>query len=201
MSRRARAAVARPAGGDRTFTTLAGLVLLALGVLVVLLGAGVFGVNRARRPLLDPMVVSWITGHVAVFRVIAIVGGILLAILGLVGALRSVRPEPRSDVLLSERPGERLVVEHAAFCDAVTADAEQIAGVTRVRARLVGDRRRPALRLSLWLEDGTDVRDVWAEIDGRVLARARRAFGVSALPTAVRLELEAAAPAAPPRVS
>lgn len=53
MSRRSRAAVARSAAGDRTLVVLSGLVLLAVGVLVVLLGAGVFGSNRAQRPLFD----------------------------------------------------------------------------------------------------------------------------------------------------
>jgi len=193
VSRRSRAAVARPAGPDRTLTTLAGLLLLAAGVLVVLLGARVFGVNRAQRPLVDPLVVLWITEHVAAFRAIAIVGGALLGLLGLVWALRALRPEPRPDVLLSDRPEGRLTVEHAAICDAVRRDAEQIAGVSRARVRMVGDPRRPALRLALWLDEGTDVRDVWADVDGRVLARARRAFAVSALPTAVRLELDATA--------
>ena len=50
VSRRSRAAVARSAAGDRTLVLLSGLVLLAVGVLVVLLGAGIFGVNRAQRP-------------------------------------------------------------------------------------------------------------------------------------------------------
>ncbi len=50
MSRRSRAAVARSTASDRTLVLLSGLVLLVAGVLVVLLGQGTFGVNRAQRP-------------------------------------------------------------------------------------------------------------------------------------------------------
>jgi len=197
VSRRSRAAVARSAGGDRTLTTLIGLVLLVVGVLAVLLGYGVFGQYRAQRPVLDPLVMAWIDTHPTAFRWIALGVGVLLLVLGLVWALRSLRPEPRPDVLMSDAPGERLLVEHGAIADAIRYDAESIDGVSRARVRLVGTEHRPALRMSLSLEEGTDVRDVWADVDGRVLARARQAFGVSALPTAVRLELDATDSSAP----
>jgi enamine deaminase RidA (YjgF/YER057c/UK114 family) len=118
---------------------------------------------------------------------------------GLTWAVRSLRPEPRPDVLLSGVPGRRLTVEHSAIADAVRGDAEAIHGVSRARVRLVGDELRPALRMTLWLVEDADVRDVWAEVDGRVLARARQAFAVDALPTAIRIELDAAA-AKTPRV-
>lgn len=197
MSRRSRAAVARSAAGDRTLVVLSGLVLLALGVLVVLLGAGVFGSNRAQRPLFDPVVTGWVGQNVDLTRWIAIAAGIVLLVVGLIWAVRSLRPEPRPDVLLSETPGERLTVDHSAIADAVRHDAEAIDGVSRARVRMVGTERKPALRMSLWLVEGTDVRDVWADIDGRVLARARQAFSVDALPTAVRLELDAKAAQSP----
>lgn len=197
MSRRSRAAVGPSAARDRALTTLLGLVLLALGVLVVLLGTGVFGVFRAQRPVVDPIVAVWTASHVPLTRLLLVVGGLVLLVLGLVWAVRALRPEPRPDVLLDDTPGTRLRVRHTAVCEAVRADAETVPGVARARARMVGEEARPALRLALWLEEGTDVRDVWAEVDGRVLARARRAFEVSALPAAVRIELEADAVQSP----
>jgi hypothetical protein len=124
----------------------------------------------------------------------------VLFLVGIWWTLRSLRPEPRPDVSLSELPGERLTVEHSAICDAVRHDAETITGVSRARVRLVGTPIRPALRIALTLVEGTDVRDVWADLDGRVLARAREAFAVSALPTAVRLELDASSAPTPARV-
>ncbi|PVZ14205.1 alkaline shock response membrane anchor protein AmaP [Actinomycetospora cinnamomea] len=200
MSRRSRAAVARSAGGDRTLTVVLGLVLVAAAVLALLVGYGVFGVFRAQRPLIDPLLVEWVTAHTGATRWIAVGIGVVLFLLGLWWTLRSLRPEPRPDVSLSEVPGERLTVEHSAICDAVRADAETIDGVSRARVRLVGGPQRPALRIALTLVEGTDVRDVWADLDGRVLARAREAFSVSALPTAVRLELDATSAPTPARV-
>ena len=193
MSRRSRAAVARSTAYDRTLVLLSGLVLLAAGVLVVLLGQGTFGVNRAQRPVVDPQVSAWISANATSARWIAVGVGVVLLIVGLTWAVRSLRPEPRPDVLLSDVPGQRLTVEHSAIADAVRGDAESIDGVSRARVRLVGDERRPALRMTLWLVEDADVREVWAEVDGRVLARARQAFAVDALPTAVRIELDAAA--------
>jgi hypothetical protein len=200
VSRRSRAAVARSAGGDRTLTTVLGLVLVAASVLALLVGFGVFGSFRAQRPVIDPMIVEWVSMHATAARWIAIGIGVVLFLIGLWWTLRSLRPEPRPDASLSELPGERLTVEHAAICDAIRHDAELIGGVSRARARLVGTPQKPALRLSLTLVEGTDVRDVWADLDGRVLARAREAFAVSALPTAVRLELDATSAPTPARV-
>lgn len=200
MSRRSRAAVARSAGRDRTLTTILGLVLVAVAVLALLVGAGVLGDFRAQRPLIDPIAVQWVTDHAGATRWIAVGIGVVLFVAGLWWTLRSLRPEPRPDVSLSEVPGERLTVEHAAICDAVRQDAETIGGVSRARVRLVGTPMRPALRIALTMVEGSDVRDVWAELDGRVLARAREAFSVSALPTAVRLELDASSAPTPARV-
>lgn len=197
MSRRSRAAVARSTASDRTLVVLSGLVLLALGLLVVLLGQGVFGTYRAQRPLIDPEISGWIAANATASRWIAIGGGVVLVVLGLTWAARSLRPERRPDVLLSDVPGSRLSVEHSAIADAVRADAESIDGVSRARVRLVGNERRPAMRVTLWLTEDADVRDVWAEVDGRVLARARRALAVDAIPTAMRIELDAAATTTP----
>jgi hypothetical protein len=197
VSRRSRAAVARSTASDRTLVVLAGLVLLAVGVLVVLLGQGVFGTYRAQRALIDPDISGWVVANAAAARWIAIGVGVVLLVVGLVWVVRSLRPEPRPDVLLSDVPGSRLSVEHSAIAEAVRTDAESIDGVSRARVRLVGNERRPAMRMTLWLVEDADVRDVWAEVDGRVLARARRAFAVDAIPTAVRIELDAAASKTP----
>ncbi len=197
MSSRSRAAVARSTASDRTLVLLSGLVLLAVAVLVLLLGQGVFGVYRAQRPLIDPQISGWMTANATATRWIAVGIGIVLLVIGLIWAVRSLRPEPRPDVLLSEVPGQRLTVEHSAIADAVRSDAEAIDGVSRARVRLVGHERRPAMRMTLWLVEEADVRDVWAEVDGRVLARARQAFAVEVLPTAVRIELDAAASKTP----
>jgi hypothetical protein len=71
--------------------------------------------------------------------------------------------------------------------------------VRRARARLVGTDEAPALRITLWLADDADIRAVLARLHDEVLAVARTSLGISALPTAVRLELDTSAP--PSRVA
>ena len=196
LRRRSRSAVARSAGGDRWTIVLIGLVLLAAGVLVALLSYGVFGSARAGRPLLDPMIVDTLRAEPLVSRIIAIVVGVVLALLGLVWASNSVRPERRPDLLVDGGPDTSIVVSSAAAADAVATQAGGLPGVGHARARLVGTESSPALRVTLWLADDADVRDVLHRLDTQVLATARDSLGLAALPVAVRLELDRAHPTA-----
>jgi len=132
-------------------------------------------------------------------RVIVIAGGIMLAVLGLAWVARSVRPEPRPDVVLDGGPDTTILVRSGAAADAVAAQAGTLAGVGRARARLVGSTTAPALRVTLWLTDDADVRAVLRHLDEEVLATARSSLDLPALPVAVRLEVERPHPA--PRVA
>jgi hypothetical protein len=182
---------------------VAGLVLLAAGTLVTLLSYGVFGTARAGRPLLDPMIVEALHAQPLVARSVAIVGGLLLAVLGLVWAAHALRPERRPDLVLDggalDGADTSIVVSAAAAGEAVAAQAAQLPGVGRVRARLVGTEATPAVRVTLWLADDADVRDVLARLDSEVLATARASLGLTDLPAAVRLELDHLQPV--PRVA
>lgn len=186
-------ALSRSYAGERTWVFLVGLLALLGGALALVVGFGLLGEFRGRRPLLDPMALGWLGGHATPARVAAIVLGIVLVVFGLRGALRSLRPEPRPDLDLDRTEGAEVVVTAAAISGAVQADAEQLDGVSRARVRAVGSRTSPALRITLWLHEGTDLKDVWAELDARVLTRARDALGLDVLPTAVRLELDTSA--------
>jgi hypothetical protein len=199
LRRRSRSAVARSAGGDRSLLVIIGLVVLAVGVLVALLGFGVFGAERAGRPLLDPVVVDAMRAQPLIARAAAIVAGVLLLVLGLTWTARSLRPERRPDLVLDRGPGTAITVSSAAAADALAAQAAALPGVGRARARLVGSDDAPAMRLSVWLADEADVRDVLDRLDTQVLAPAREALGLAALPVAVRLELEQ--PVSGPRVA
>ena len=199
LRRRSRSAVARSATGDRWLLVLIGLVLLAVGVGVTLLYYGVFGSWRAARPLLDPIMVDAVATNLVLWRVIAIAVGIVLALLGLAWVARSVRPEPRPDVVLDGGPDTTILVSSGAAAEAVAAPAGSLAGVGRARARLVGSTAAPALRVTLWLTDDADVRAVLRRLDGEVLATARSALDLPALPVAVRLEVERPHPG--PRVT
>lgn len=199
LRRRSRSAVARSVGGDRWLTVLIGLVLLAAGAGVTLLSYGVFGTARASRPLLDPVILTTVAADPVLWRVVAIAGGVVLAVLGLAWVARSVRPEPRPDVALPGGPETTIVVSAAAAGEAVATPAGALPGVARARARLVGSAAAPALRVTLWLADDADVRAVLRRLDEEVLATARSALDLPALPVAVRLELERPKPA--PRVA
>jgi hypothetical protein len=199
LRRRSRSAVARSAGGDRWLAVLIGLVLLAAGAGVTLLSYGVFGTARAGRPLLDPIIVAAVAADPLLWRLVAIVGGILLAILGLAWVARSVRPEPHPDVVLPGGPETTILISSTAAGDAVAAQAGALPGVRRARARLVGSTAAPALRVTLWLADDADVRAALRRLDEEVLVTARTALELPALPVAVRLELERPRPT--PRVA
>jgi hypothetical protein len=195
LRRRATAAIARSAAGERTLAVVVGLVLLAAGSFVTLLAYGVFGTARAGRPLLDPMIVEALHAQPLVARLVAIAVGLLLAVLGLVWAAHALRPERRPDLVLDggERDGAgantSIVVSAAAAAEAVAAQAAALPGVGRARARLVGTEAAPAVRVTLWLADDANVRDVLARLDAEVLATARASLGTE-LPAAVRLELD-----------
>jgi hypothetical protein len=183
-------ALARSYGTERTLTFATGLVALLAGAAVLVAGSGWVGEYRARRAVLDPMAVDWLGAHATPARIVAIVAGVVVFVLGLWWLGRSLRSEGRPDLALEREPGDELVVTAAAISGAVRADAELIEGVSRARARAVGEGAHPALRLELWLREGTDVKRVWEELDSVVLARARESLGVEVLPTAVRVELD-----------
>jgi hypothetical protein len=199
LRRRAQAAIARSAAGDRAVAVLVGIVLLVAGTLVALLSYGVFGTARAGRPLLDPMIVEVLRAQPLVARLVAVAGGLLLALLGLVWTAHSLRPERRPDLVLDGGADTAIVVSAAAVAEAVAAQAATLPGVGRARARLVGTESAPAVRVTLWLTDDADVRTVLARLDGEVLATARGSLGLDDLPAAVRLELDAIHPG--PRVA
>lgn len=195
LHRRALAAAARSAAADRVLAVLVGTVLVAVGVLVALLSYGVFGAARASRPLLDPILIDVLRADPLVTRLVAIAVGVLLVVLGLAWAARSLRPERRPDLVLDGGSDTAIVVSATAAAEAITGQASALPGVRRARARLVGTEAAPALRVTLWLADDADVRDVLARLDQQVLAAARDSLGLTALPAAVRLELETAPPA------
>ncbi|ASR35500.1 hypothetical protein BAY61_11365 [Prauserella marina] len=175
---------------ERTVTFTTGLLALLLGAAVLVVGLGWFGTYRARRPVLDPMAVDWLRQQQpTLVRIVVIVAGVAMLVLGLWWCARSLRPERHPDIELDRVQGHRLVVSSSAITEAVRADAEAIDGVTKAKVRAVGSRRHPALRLHVWLREGSDPRQVWARIDDDVLGRARTALGVTVLPTAIRLEL------------
>ena len=195
----ARRAVARPEGGDRAGVFLLGLVLLLAGTGAALLGYGVLGAGRAARPLLDPLIVDALRDQALLWRCVTLAAGVLLVVLGLVWAARSVRPERRPDLLLERDEGSSLLVTAGAAADAVADRAAGLRGVARARARLVGREAAPACRLTVWVTDDADVAEVVRRLEAETVAEARVGLGLAHLPVAVRVELDSASRA--PRVA
>lgn len=186
-------ATARAAGAQRTLVGLIGLLSLAAGAAVIVVGSGLLGAGRAARPVLDPLVLDILRANQNLARGVTIAAGVVLLALGLVWVARALTPQRRPNLLLDSSP-DSLQVSAAAMADALSADAETVTGVNRARARMVGTLDTPVVRLDLWLEDGADVRTVYRDLDTEVLARARDSLGVESLPAAIRIELDAAAP-------
>lgn len=182
----------RTARVDRTVTALLGMLAIAAGAAALLVGAGVFGPDRARRSVIDPKLLTQIEQNRELTLGLAIGLGVVLALLGSWWALREVLPERRPDVALESSPSRQVTITAGALSSAIREDAGSIVGVARTRVRMVGNADCPGLRLTLWLNEGADVRGVWTELDSRVLARARHALDVDVLPAAIRIELDAA---------
>ena len=180
----------RSHGAERALTSLIGVLAVLGGAAALVVGMGWLGQFRGHRPVLDPIAVGWLGSHALYARIGAVLLGVLLLVLGLWWFFRSLRPERRPDLRLDETVGAELTVTAGALAGAVQTDAESIDGVTRARARSVGTVAEPALRITLWLAEDTDVRRVWTDLDAFVLTRARESLGVATLPTAVRLELD-----------
>lgn len=189
--------VGTPRGGravtfERTVTAIVGTIAVLLGAMALVVGTGVFGVHRARRGVLDPLVLSWIRDNPGYALGIGVGIGVVLAVFGVWWIVRAARPEPRPNPNLRTGDEGATTVAGTALAEAVRADAREISGVTRVRINTTGRGAAPGLRLVLFLQHGTDVRQVWDELDEKVLARARQALQTEVLPTAVRLELDRA---------
>lgn len=184
--------IGRAAGFERGVVVLLGVLSLLAGVAAIVVGSGALGVFRAQRPVADPLLVQWLRDNAQLAAVIGIVAGVVLFVLGLWWLVRAMRPEQRPDVRLEHADSGDLHITAGALANAVRTDAEQVSGVKRARVRMAGTDRAPSLRLTLSLQEGTNVRHVWDELDEKVLARARQALGRETLPTAIRLRLDRA---------
>lgn len=191
MSRRSTSALSRSYRGERSLVALVGLLALIGGVLAVVVGKGWLGGFRAQRPLLDPIAVDFLGKQPEIAKGVAIGVGVLLLVLGLIFFFRALRPERHPDLVLDDSPEHRLTITSGALTDALASDCSAVDGVGGARAVLVGAPDDPTLRLYISLQEGTDVRTVWHEIESGVLHRARECLGVERLPTAVRMELDA----------
>ena len=93
-------AVGRSLGFERGLTVLAGLLALLAGGLALVVGTGLLGTFRARRSVLDPMVLDLVRTFPGISTLVGVLAGVLLVVLGLWWLGRALRPESRPDVRL-----------------------------------------------------------------------------------------------------
>lgn len=189
----ARPALGRSYRAERALAAVVGLVALVAGGGAFALGQGWLGAGRSGGSVVDPVVTRWLSAHADAARGVAIGVGVLLLVLGLLWFARTLKLERRPDLALDDTDGAGITVTAGAIANAVAADAEGIRGVSKARVRPVGRPDSFGLRINLVLDEGTELGAVWRELDAEVLRRARETLGVSALPAAVRLELDTSA--------
>jgi hypothetical protein len=88
----------------RVLAVLIGLIAILGAIAALVAGTGWLGEFRAKRPLLDPVVVEWLRQNAMAARIGAVALGVLLLALGLWWCFRATRPgsEPDSPVLGDE---------------------------------------------------------------------------------------------------
>ncbi|QMU78520.1 alkaline shock response membrane anchor protein AmaP [Streptacidiphilus sp. PB12-B1b] len=82
------------------------------------------------------------------------------------------------------------LVRGTALAEAVGADAEELPGVARARARLLGHPRKPQLRLAMTLEPGAAPGEAVRSLGTGPVARVRAAAGLADMPAEVRIRAE-----------
>ena len=178
--------------GERVRLALVGAVLVVLGVLGLLLGTGLLGGGGV---VADPDLLSRAGRTPVLSAVTALVVGVVLAGLGGLWLVRSLRRSTAPDLALAMGPdwgGGTVVVRGAALAEAARTDAEDVPGVASARARLLGTATEPVLVLDLVLHRGADLAAVWRGVAQQVLAPARTTVQRAELPTAVHVEVESA---------
>lgn len=180
--------VGRALGFERSLIVVLGLLMVLLGAIALVVSLGWSGTFRAQRPVLDPLALNWLRQHPGIAIPAAIGIGVVVIALGLWWLARALRPEPRPDFRLESG----LLLTAPALTSAIRADAETVTGVYRAKVRTAGNARRRHLRLTLSLEEGTDVGHVWEALEDTVLARARQSLETDTLPASIRLNLDRA---------
>lgn len=175
---------------NRFVLFLLGVALVAGSVLGLLLSFDVFGTGRARRPVLDPQVRSFVADHHDPLWAAVAVGGVIVALLGLAW-LRAQLHAPRAantDVTRTAGAGST-VLSGGAVADALGAEVESYPGVTAAAARVHGEDIRPEVDLFVKVADDADIAGLRQRIRADALSRVCQALEVDAVRATVEFRL------------
>lgn len=147
---------------DRVMTALAGLVLLAVGVLGILWWAGRLGSAPTR---VDLSSIRWWASQ-QWWPWALVVGGVVLALLGLRWLFSHL---PRSGVSHLTLPGSgtegRLLVATGPAMEAAAGSLERTPGVRSARGRIDHDRGQVVASFNATIDRDADLRVVAAAVD------------------------------------
>ena len=185
---------------NRIVLLLLGLVLCVVGVLGILLSQGAL-------PVLEPSAIyeslkRTIAVQPAVWWVVIVLAGLLIAILGLYYAVRqvAVRPGHRLDrILLRRHDLGTTRLEPAAVNKAVTRDLDRMDDVSGSRVRLRSYLPQPSLGVRLDVDERANVTEVRARAD-EAFERVRRTLGTDDVDVDLQLRLRPPPPEALARV-
>ncbi|GHE09198.1 hypothetical protein [Klenkia taihuensis] len=168
---------------NRVVLAVLGAVLLAAGVLVLLLGLGALGADRADRAVLPGGgTAGWVAPVVGA-------GGLAVAGLSAWWLVLQARTDRLARIRLEDADGGRTVLDGAALTRVVEEEVEALPGVARASAHLSGTSAAPRLHLRVRLAGRADPGEVHRAVTGEVLARAREALELDRLPARVELDL------------
>ncbi|MCK9900310.1 alkaline shock response membrane anchor protein AmaP [Frankia sp. Cpl3] len=193
-ARRSRRFVPAVERWNRFLLLAAGLLLLAAGVVVLLAGAGVFGAAVENRPVLGPDVRSFAAGHGWFWPALGVVLG-LLALCAVGWLAAQLRTGRLRGLFVTDDALGGVRVGSAALADAVVDDLVGNPVVRAARVVVRGRPRRPVLQMSIETDAGADARALRADVEGRVLPRARRALGRPDLAGEIEIGVDAGSPA------
>lgn len=179
----------RPARLNRTVLAVLGLVCLAAGGVVLLIGTGLLGgllPVPADAPLLPPGLVIPGWGPSAVAAVAVVIG--LLALRWLIA--QTIRRPAGSNWQISPdtTTGTTHIDSHAAVRP-LADEIEDYPGVRSATASLTGPRQQPHLYLRVSADDHADISELRRRIGSNAIPRLMQALNLPALPADMLLRL------------
>jgi hypothetical protein len=161
---------------NRGALTAVGLLLVAVGVLTVLLGAGVLLPDRVDSPVLAPEV-SGFAADTGWFWPVAAAAGVVLALLALRWLLLQLRSNHLGDIAVEDdRSRGETVLAPSAVTGAVDAEIGSFHGVEAAVSSLREHHGRTLLLIRVRLDGRAGVAQVREAIEDRAVAHARQAL-------------------------
>jgi hypothetical protein len=174
---------------NRAVLALLGLLLLALGVSGILLGAGTFGHRAAHQHLLDNTIGRFIGEQGDWLWPAAAMVAVIIALLCLRWLLTILFSTARlGDIAVrGDRSAGRTTLTSTALGDALSSEIETYRGVHSARTHLEGSPADPRLAVTVNTDQDADLAALRQRIETNALAHARNALDTPDLP--IRLDI------------